>query len=232
MNTLRIAGIFVPAISFFSAFGQIQSEIILHKWQTTVCENDQKNYLELNQSYSFLISMRDTSFDYTIKKVKFISPEFKISKIKGVKRGCTALATKTGTSFLYAKVVLQDGTKHLETCVFNVVELPLLDVEITVTSPDSKFMWLNLIDKNTRQSANSSFSLCSIQFELCDSTGAIKEKGQSVEGDDYFPSVTLQQLPVQFGLNDKLKLKIVVMHYEYGLPVHINKELTIKKLWN
>ena len=139
---------------------------------------------------------------------------------------------KPGQAKLNMTVIKMNKEQIVLTNVYQVVALPELDVEIAVTDPASRFMWLNLIEKSTRQNANALFNLCKIEFQLSDSHGSLKDYGMSCKGDEYFPSVTLQKLPMHFELNDRLKLTMIVMHNEYNLPVYITKELVIDKLWN
>jgi hypothetical protein len=230
---IKIASFFLLAISFYQPiFGQNNAAFTLAKEVNATCENNANPYVELGSNYIFYLNLLDSINTSTIKKVKYKSKEIDFSAIKDNPAKISATPIKTGKTCITAKVTMNDGSKQKEQFSWSVMELPELQVEITVTSPDSKFMWLNLIEKSTGQSANSSFNLCSINFTLSDSAGNLKESGKSEKGDEYFPSVTLRKLPVQFQLNDRLSLKIIVTHYESNLPVVINQELTITSLWH
>ncbi len=230
---ITIASIILLAISFYNPiFGQKNGALDLSKEVSTTCENSANPYVELGHNYIFYLNSLDSIHAPSIKKVKYTSKEIDFVVVKDNPAKVSATPVKTGKTSITAKVKLDDGTKQKQQFSWSVIELPELQVEITVTSPDSKFMWLNLIEKSTGQSANSSFNLCSIDFSLSDSAGNIKESGKSEKGDEYFPSVTLRKLPIQFQLNDRLKLEIIVTHYESNLPVVISQELTITSLWH
>lgn len=229
----RIASLFVLAICFSShARTQTLLEVYLTKNLDNNCERMTNPFMELGAFYQLQFAGFDSAGYNDVKKVKFKSKDIELAQQSSSPLSFGATAVKTGNAIIKTKLVLNDGTKIIQNHTFTVLELPELIAEITVTSPDSKFMWLNLIDKNTGQSANSSFNLCSINFVLLDSSGVVKEEGHSSKDDDYFPSVTLRQLPVKFQLNDRVKLQIVVNHYETNLPVSINQELIISQLWN
>lgn len=230
---IRIVSFFLLAISFYSpVFGQKNAAFSLSKEVSKTCENYANPYVELGRNYIFYLTSRDSLNEASIKKVKYKSKEIDFTVVKNNPVKVNATPIKTGKASITTKITLEDGTKQKQQFNWSVMELPELLVEITVTSPDSKFMWLNLIEKSTGQSANSSFDLCSIDFSLSDSAGNLKESGKSEKGDEYFPSVTLRKLPVQFQVNDRLKLEIVVTHYESNLPVVISQELTITSLWH
>jgi hypothetical protein len=230
---ISIASFFGLAISFYNPiFGQKTAALTLSKEVSETCENNTNPYVELGRTYIFYLTSADSVHKAPIKKVKYKSKEIELVALTNNSTKINATPVKTGQASISAKITLEDGTKQKQQYSLSVMELPELLVEITVTSPDSKFMWLNLIEKSTGQSANSSFNLCSIDFSLSDSAGNLKESGKSVKGDEYFPSVTLRKLPVQFQLNDRLKLEIIVTHYESNLPVVISQELTITSLWH
>ena len=114
----------------------------------------------------------------------------------------TITPNRLGKSTLVAKVKLKNGNRLKLEQEFIVVEMPEIEVEISVTSPDSKFMWLNILDKNTRQPINpADYDICMLDFELFDSLGILKEQGVYINKDDFFPSVTLVELPTKFELN-------------------------------
>lgn len=231
-NYLRIAGTLLLAILFSdSANSQKFETPYLSKETIEKCQAASNNYIA-NGSVERIWFRYDSLAYGPIKKLKLTSEQLKISKIGTTLFLVSAEVAHAGPASIQAKINFKDKTKLVLEYHFTVVELPELEVEITVTSPDSKFMWLNLKDKNTGQSANSSFNLCSINFVLTDSAGTLKESGKSEFGDEYFPSVTLRQLPIHFDLNDRLNLEIVLTHYEYNLPVFIKQELTIQQLWN
>ncbi|MBK9592090.1 MAG: hypothetical protein IPO32_11485 [Crocinitomicaceae bacterium] len=230
---IKIASFLLLAISFYSpVFGQKNASFTLSKEVRGTCENYANPYIEIGRNYMFYLTSLDSLNRSSIKKVKYKSKEIDFTVVENNPAKVSATPMKTGKASITTKVTLEDGTKQKQQFSWSVMELPELQVEITVTSPDSKFMWLNLIEKSTGQSANSSFNLCSIDFVLSDSAGNLKESGKSEKGDEYFPSVTLRKLPVQFQLNDRLKLEIIVTHYESNLPVVISQELTITSLWH
>ena len=174
---------------------------------------------------------RDSLNENSIKSAKVKGKNFVITKELS---DYTITPKKLETCSLVAKVKLKNGNKLKIVHEFIVVEIPEIEVEILVTSPDSKFMWLNILDKKTRQPLNpDDYDICMLDFQLYNSSGILKESGVYAQKDDFFPSVTLVELPTKFELNDKLHLDLSIVHKKYNLLVSNSAQIiTITKLWN
>ncbi|MBI3135454.1 MAG: hypothetical protein HYZ14_12330 [Bacteroidetes bacterium] len=232
---IKNASVFALAFCFYSTYttGQTSNQNPLVKEVRNSCEPPEGIFMDLNNpEWNYIwYQPLDSTFRSEIKKVRFKSENLKTSK--GFSDFLTIAAPKeTGNAKLSVKVITKNKSKFIFVKNYTVVELPELTVEIAVTDPASKFMWLNLIETGTGQNVTGSFNLCKIEFELAGKDGKIKEYGISCKGDEFFPSVTLHNLPSLFELNDILRLNMVVMHHEYDLPVYIQKELIIENLWN
>lgn len=228
----NIAGMLLPA--FFIIKLQVTNAQQLQDISFTIidefdCGNYNANFVE--KDVPFIVQINDKS-EEKLKLLKLKSKTITIQEIDQTKKRFKIVAHQTGELFFKAQLNYLTGKKFKLVKSLHCVELPVLRPEIVVTSPDSKFMWLNLIDVNTGQVANSSFELCQIDFVLKDQVNNIKEEGICQKDDDFFPSVTLKELPSKFSVNDKLNLKITVVHYEFKLPVIMEAELTIRKIWN
>lgn len=198
------------------------------------CERNSQpsQYLEFDKTEHIYLDGNWNSINNdSIKSYKLKSKNFDISG----SHGSYFVTPKTlGTATLVAKVKLVNGKKVNVSQEFDIVELPEIEVSISVTSPDSKFMWLSISDKKTGLLISEhDYDICVLDFELTDSSGKTKESGVYMEKNDFFPSVTLTELPSKFELNDRLRLGISLVHKKYGLVVWNGDQLiTITKLWN
>ena len=232
-NNWKIASLFVLAIFFTPlTIAQADSNYQLIKFlDINSCQAMNNRYIATGSRELIFCIPMDTASRHTVKKVKFKGEHLKTSKSRG-SYATVVHSKKAGDAKLNVILIKKNKEQIVVTTLYKVVTLPDVDVEIAVTDPASKFMWLNLIDKNSGQNLNADFYLCKIEFELKRSDGELKEQGVSSQGDEFFPSVTLQKLPTHFELNDRLKLTMMVMHTAYDLPVYITKELVIDKLWH
>jgi len=194
------------------------------------CDENSK-YIEYGKSEDVYIDGDGGALsEDSIKTVKIKGKNFVITQEFS---SYTITPKKLGKSVLIAKVRLKNGNTLKLKQEFVIVEMPEIEVEISVTSPDSKFMWLNIVDKSTGQPINTNdYDICMLDFQLFDSAGVIKESGVYVKKDDFFPSVTLVELPTKFELNDKLYLGLSLIHKKYNLLVSNKGQIiTITKLW-
>lgn len=194
------------------------------------CDENTK-YIKYGTSEKVYIDgIRESLNEDSIKSVKVKGKNFIISKEFS---DYTITPKKLGKSNLVANVKLKNGDKLKIVHEFVVVEMPEIEVGILVTSPDSKFMWLNILDKKTRKPINpDDFDICMLDFELLDSSGKTKESGVYIEKNDFFPSVTLTELPSRFELNDQLHIGLSLVHKKYNLLVGNGGQIiTITKIW-
>jgi len=187
-------------------------------------------YLDLNKTFKVYIDSDSTILneDNSVKaKVK--SKEL---KIKREDYAFSITPLKTGKAKLTAKVKLNNGQTIIIEKVYEVVDLPELELAIDVTSPDSKFSWLKITNKTTGEPFDAlPYDFHWFDFELKDSLGEVKENAVYVKEGDFFPSVTLTNLHTLFEIGDELDVCISLIHKKYGLYLNCCQTILIKKLW-
>lgn len=164
-----------------------------------------------------------------------------VKKIKLKASGCTLnssaqecfqfSASNIGKIALKSKITFEDGKKIKVKQSIEVVALPTIDVLIDVTAPDSKFMWLKIIDKSTGLPLKFDFDIYMLDFELFDPNGVRKDCDIKFKKDDFFPSISLQKAGTTFEIKDKLEIGLSIIHKEYNLIIGLNKTFTIDALW-
>ncbi|MBK9192077.1 MAG: hypothetical protein IPM77_11495 [Crocinitomicaceae bacterium] len=113
------------------------------------------------------------------------------------------------------------------------VELPALCLELSHSTPDHQFIWLELKDVDKNQTVNGDYEICLLKFTLFDSTGNIKTTGIVQTESDFFPSISLKEFNTTFELNDELTIQMIIIHKEYDLIIGVESSaLIIDKLWH
>lgn len=153
-----------------------------------------------------------------LKNVKLSSADFDIKKLSH--NGIiffSLIPLHTGKCEIVATAKNKEGTKLRYITVLEAVELPSLSLETWITSADKEFLWLRLRDQLTGENMNDHYNLCVLHYELNNADHQLKESGSVGTGTEFFPSIQLRELGIRFVSGDLLKIKLSVIHKNYGL---------------
>ncbi|MBL7898876.1 MAG: hypothetical protein JNJ99_10100 [Crocinitomicaceae bacterium] len=140
---------------------------------------------------------------------------------------------KTGSIHVKAKIEYKNGSKEKLKREFISVELPELCLDLSHSTPDHQFIWLELKEVSENKIVNDDYEICLMKFTLSDSTGKIKTSGIVQTESDFFPSISLKEFNSTFELGDELIIQMIIIHKEYDLPVGVESStLIIDKLWH
>jgi len=196
------------------------------------CSDVNTKYLATNKANIIAVALNTGDANEVIKKCKLTitGANFYFLKNTGI---FWITPNNAGTVTVTASIKTSKGKKIVLSCLFEAVKIPEISVEIDVTSPDSRFMWFKLIDKKTATILNpQDYEVCQINYTLTDSLDTIKEQASSNNDADFFPSLTLQELPSRFQLNDKLHINISIIDKKTGIGITNNGQtIIINKLW-
>ena len=217
---------FFVGLIFISATVKCQQANI--HFVTYACD-EPIDFVELDRTRVGFIDWYETSSTVQIKKLKLHAKNLEINTKNNEDFEFTP--KKLGAARIKSKITSTNGHKIKLIKDIEVVELPKLDIVIDVTAPDSKFMWLKVIDLATEQPIEFKFQICMLNFHLYDSLGNPKEGNVQIRLDDFFPSISLQEIGTKFEINDKLEIGLSLIHKEYNLLIAVNKTFIIDSLW-
>jgi hypothetical protein len=189
-----------------------------------------KYYLELGKTYEFQLDACFEDGHYEDELPFSMSAGFKISTKD--KKTYSVTPTRTGEVFLSASAEINGKVISFDQ-LFMIVDLPKPEISISVISPDSRFMWLEITDKETGKPIDlSAYDLWMLDYRVYDKKRNIKTSDVYIEKGWYFPSLTITEPNVYFALKDRLEVGLSLIHKKYGLPIYSTLKVKIKELWH
>jgi hypothetical protein len=214
------------AAVFFSAHSSAQNKSSIQLINNECDWNDQ--YLQNSIPETLFVQSENND----IVECKIRAPKCRVESVFDENRFYIT-PHNPGVIKVKAKVEFKNGRREKIKREFISVDLPDLCLELSHSTPDHQFIWLELRNALSNEIVNELYEICLMKFTLRNSKGEQKTTGIVQTEVDFFPSISLKDFNTTFELGDELTIQMIIIHKEYKLIQGVESStLIIDKLWN